>query len=261
MYYGYSYGLNYKSSGVAFDVDAQAFITAASITDLTQQEAVNQLVLDLKDASIWTKMKRIYPMVGGTADKHKYDLVTRAAGTFYGGWTHSANGSLANGTTGYFDTDFVPNGSISLNSGSFGLYVRNNAQGGWNGVETFGGGYLLLSPRRTDDTFKSLINSLYTPADVASTDSRGLFVANRTTSSTVKGWKNGVNVSTNAGSTTNGVPTHKIFFGAYSSQNTPTAYCPWEYAFCFVADGLTDQNNADLYTAVQAFQTTLSRNV
>jgi len=39
------------------DPDAQAFITAASITDPTQQSAINQLVLDLKGYSIWTKMK------------------------------------------------------------------------------------------------------------------------------------------------------------------------------------------------------------
>jgi hypothetical protein len=44
-----------SASGPAFDPDAQAFITAAAITDPTQQAAINTLVVDLKGYSIWTK--------------------------------------------------------------------------------------------------------------------------------------------------------------------------------------------------------------
>ncbi len=40
-------------SGGGIDSDAQAFITAASITDATQQSAINTLVTDLKGYEIW----------------------------------------------------------------------------------------------------------------------------------------------------------------------------------------------------------------
>jgi len=50
----------------AVDADAQAFITAANITNTTQQSAIDTLVKSLKTANIWTKMKAIYPFVGGT---------------------------------------------------------------------------------------------------------------------------------------------------------------------------------------------------
>ena len=43
-----------------FDPDAQAFITAAGITDNTQKTAINTLVLDLKGYLIWTKFKAIF---------------------------------------------------------------------------------------------------------------------------------------------------------------------------------------------------------
>ena len=59
---------------ISFDADAQAFITAAAITDLNQQNAINTLVVSLKGYSIWTKFKAIYPIVGGTASQHKYNL-------------------------------------------------------------------------------------------------------------------------------------------------------------------------------------------
>ena len=91
----------------SFDPDAQAFITAAAITDPTQQAAINTLVLDLKGYSIWSKFKAIYPIVGGTASSHKYnlkdprDLDAAFRLTFATGWTHSANGMLPNGTTAF----------------------------------------------------------------------------------------------------------------------------------------------------------------
>ena len=60
----------FASSGgvVSYDSDAQAFFTASGITDLTQKNAVNQLVLDLKSNSLWTKIKALYPIVGGNAN-------------------------------------------------------------------------------------------------------------------------------------------------------------------------------------------------
>ncbi len=44
---------------VPTDADAQLFITATGISG-TNATATNQLVIDLKAANIWTKMKAIY---------------------------------------------------------------------------------------------------------------------------------------------------------------------------------------------------------
>ncbi len=41
------------------DADAQAFITAAGITDNTQKSAIETLVTDLKGYGIWTKMSAL----------------------------------------------------------------------------------------------------------------------------------------------------------------------------------------------------------
>ncbi len=65
-------GVRVASGGT--DADAQAFITATAITDLTQQTAINTLVTQLKTYGIWTKMKALYPFVGGTATAHKFNL-------------------------------------------------------------------------------------------------------------------------------------------------------------------------------------------
>lgn len=89
-------GINGILAGRGADADALAFITAANITDTTQKSAVTQLVTDLKSANIWTKMKAIYPFVGGTASSHRFnlkdprDLDVAFRLVFNGGWTHSS---------------------------------------------------------------------------------------------------------------------------------------------------------------------------
>jgi hypothetical protein len=100
-----------STSNVVYnDSDANAFNTNAGITIEAQKEAVNILVTDLKTAGIWNKLKVIYPMLGGTASQHKFNLKnplnTDAAFrlSFNGSFIHSSNGVKGNG--GYANTFF-----------------------------------------------------------------------------------------------------------------------------------------------------------
>ena len=114
---------------ISFDADAQAFITAAAITDLNQQNAINTLVVSLKGYSIWTKFKAIYPIVGGTASQHKYnlkdprDLDAAFRLAFATGVTHSSTGMVGNGTTGYANT-FLSASNITLYDAHISYYSR-----------------------------------------------------------------------------------------------------------------------------------------
>jgi hypothetical protein len=88
----------------SIDPDAQAFITAANITDGTQISAINTFVLTLKSGSnVWAKSQSIKPVVGGSSATHAIDLITPAsqAMTFFGSPTHNANGLNFNGTSQY----------------------------------------------------------------------------------------------------------------------------------------------------------------
>ena len=63
----------------AYDVDAQAFFTAVEgggdtlTTD--EKDGTNTLVVGLKSAGIWTKLKAFYPLVGGTITSQKWNLM------------------------------------------------------------------------------------------------------------------------------------------------------------------------------------------
>jgi hypothetical protein len=119
------------ASSTTFDTDSQAFINAAAITDSTQQTAINNLVVGLKADGTWTKMKAIYPFVGGTATTHKYnlkdprDLNAAFRLTFNGGWTHSANGALGNGVNNSAQTSINALNNLSEASYNYSVYSRN----------------------------------------------------------------------------------------------------------------------------------------
>ena len=109
------FGRRYSSD---IDADAQAFITATAITNSTIITAINNLVVSLKSDGLWNKIYFLYPMVGGTATTHSYNLrnILSYQLTFNGTWTHSSNGALPNGSTGYADTLFTPLGIVGQNN-------------------------------------------------------------------------------------------------------------------------------------------------
>ena len=248
------------------DADAQAFITAASITDPTQQSAINTLVLDLKGYNIWTKMKALYPFVGGTAAQHKWnlkdprDLDAAFRLVFNGGWTHSANGATPNGTNAYADTKLATTGNITQNSGSMGVYSRNNtATTGAHGSRPLTNSDLFeLFERWTDNNFYCYLNDAG-PFSGSNNDSRGFNQGSRTASNALRYNRN---TTTNTSTTVStGTNTLNIWIGASNRNNSGTYWNNREIAFFYIGDGLTNTEMQNFYTAVQAFQTALNRNV
>jgi hypothetical protein len=121
------------SSGNASD-DAQAFFVASGITDFTQQTAINYLVDNLKNEGLWTKMKVIYPLVGGNATAHALNLKNIALYPLtFSGITHSSNG-ISGTTLGVASAAISSYTSVadSPTDTSFGYYGTtnfNNANG------------------------------------------------------------------------------------------------------------------------------------
>jgi len=84
-----------------YDPDVQTYIDAAGITDVTQKEAVNTLVLGLKAENIWNKIDLIMPILGGTEESHLTNLKGPGTWLSFGSWTHSAEGMIGNGTDAF----------------------------------------------------------------------------------------------------------------------------------------------------------------
>ena len=252
------------------DADAQAFIMAAGITDATQQSAIITLVTDLKGYGIWTKMKAIYPFVGGTASAHKFnlkdprDLDAAFRLVFSGGWTHSSTGALPNGTNAYADSKLNSLNNTTQNSTHFSYYSRTNSNATEVEISSSttitGGGTGSLLEIRTSGVSYYRVNSDLGYATYTDANSLGFYIANRTASNVINGWKNGSKVAT-ATTASKAQPNINYWIGALNQNNVGSFYTTKECAFASIGDGLTDTEAANLYTAVQAYQTTLSRNV
>lgn len=252
--------------------DAQAFINATGITNSTQISAVNTLVNDLKTYGIWSKMKAIYPMVGGTATTHKFnlkdprDLDAAFRLVFNGGWTHSGTGALPNGTTAYADTKLIPSSILTQNSTHLSYYSRTDI----SGVQTEIGIFIAapdrisISLRYNGGLYSDQYNFNTGRVGITNSSSTGFYISSRTNSNTHKAYKNNAQI----GTTNTGVPGNLSLLNASIYLGTPNrtteplfAFSTKECAFATIGDGLTDTESANFYTAVQNFNTTLARQV
>jgi hypothetical protein len=247
----------------AVDADATAFIAAAGITNLTQAAAISTLVNDLKTYGLWTKMKALYPMVGGSAASHKFNLkdprdVDAAYRLAFSvtGWTHTSTGAKPNGTSAYANTFLAPN-AMGQNNAHLSSYSRTNSSGVFTDIGSVSFSY---SSRYNDLSYVYMNTTSGNPSGYFY-DSSGFFIGNRTTSTVQILFRNTVKqVNGSNGSIT--PSSANIYIGAGNTANgTPSYFSNRETAFASVGDGLSDTEATNFYNSVQKFQTTLGRQI
>ena len=183
---------------------------------------------------------------------------------FNGGWTHSVTGALPNGTNAYADSFLNTQTHLSLNSGHLSYYSRLN---------TISGSYIEIgSLRPTPDSYTAIIINGFALGylgrinngggydNIANADSRGFYLTNRTASNIIKLQKNGT-VVVNGTAASNATSNINIYLGAANNSGITQYYTNRECAFSSIGDGLTGTEAANFYTAVNAYQVALSRNV
>jgi len=247
--------------------DTHNFIQATGITDRTQITAVSTLVADLKYAGIWNKMKAIYPIVGGTAAAHKFnlkdprDLDIAYRLTFTAGWVHSSTGMLPNGSSDYANTFLNSNSVLSLNDAHVSFYSRTNSDSGCDiGLfDSMANSATQIFPKSSNTRYVRMFSSF---TSVSTTENTAAFYLNSRLSSTqMVGYRNGSvlqTVNQNSISKINAnfsIGVRTVVGGTFDN------YSNRQCAFASIGDGLTDTEAANFYTAVQKFQTTLGRQV
>jgi hypothetical protein len=255
--------LGLKLSGI--NPDAAAFIAASGITDTTQINAINALVNGLQADGLWTKMKAIYPFVGGTATTHKYnlkdprDLDAAFRLVFNGGWTHSSNGAQGNGVNTYANTFFKNQSWTDLNSTSIFYYGNAGASTtAWDTGNSPGTPFARITSSTSLNLTFQFNNTTPTALSVASKS--GFFGMNRISSSQVNAFYNNTKLGTVNVNIVAGTNTNNYAIGSQFSNGT-ALNSDRLFKFSLFADSLTDTEAANLYTRVQAYQTALSRQV
>ena len=253
------------------DRDAGAFLEAATIYNSRQQRAIYELVRLLKQYGLWSKMKAIYPFVGGTATTHKWNLKdpqdTDAAFrlTFSGGWTHNANGVTGNASSAYGNTYLTPNTALTENNTHLSIYSRTNNDGVYGdiGLDRTPNFFDLIL--RVSNTFYGDHYNRNTGAVItANTNSSGFFITSRTSSTSMKAFRNTTQLGNTITASSVGFSNlnGNMYLAALNSTgNVVQYYTNRNYAFASIGDGLTDTEAANLYYAVQRYQQILGRAV
>jgi hypothetical protein len=243
--------------------EAKSFIQAAGLIDETQMKAIGTLVFDLKNYNIWDKMKAIYPMVGqaGVSSSFQFNLKNPALfkGTFSGSWIFSSTGATPDGTSAYMNTGYNPTLVTNQDNLSFSYYSRTN-----NTKDAYDIG---AQDSNTSTAILIYISGLHyysnnnggTYNTQTSINTLGHFINTRISPSTMKLIKNG-NVLNISNRDTVANINANMYVGAFNLGG-PFGFTDRQCSFSHFGDGLTDTEAANLYTAVQRFQTTLGRQV
>jgi hypothetical protein len=259
-----THGILSSISGV--DADWLAYynriIAAGGSLTTTEQNATKTLVADMKAAGIWSGMKAIYPMVGASAAACAQNLKSSSfTGSFSSGWTFSSSGVKGNGTSTYMNTFFAPNGNVSLNSTHLSYYTNENVKVGAFQMGVYTGGKTMLGARFNATQNYYGVNQSADTLDAELSDVNSFICLSRISSTEFKYYKKNTTFQTKTVSSAT-TSASNMYLGALNLDNSTifypdTARCAWSS----IGDGLTDTQNSNLYTAVQAFQTTLSRQV
>lgn len=257
---------NLVSGLTSYDADVQAFIGAANITDNTQKEAIRVLVQDLKSIGVWTKMRAIYPFVGGTATAHSVNLKNPSlhAITWAGGMIHDSNGITGNGVNAAGSVGGLAPSNLPQNSAHISIYNRTNnsfgnlsTTGDIGTKEQNGTSQGLAIDSNGSGSFFAYSNSFTTISIPNYNNALGFSLNNRISNTQVLLQRNNIqSIISNTATIT-----HSLNFQILRVNPGFPATNVRNLAFITIGDGLTDTESLNLYNVIQTFQTTLGRAV
>jgi hypothetical protein len=251
-----------ENSGGGADADVTAFLTATGITDNTIVSAITDLVSDLKTNYLWNKISAIYPMVGGTATTHKFnlkdsrDLDIAHRMVFNGGWTHSSLGAISNGSNAYGDTKLNGQFEQTAYNEHLAVYIQ----------DVISNGVIGASSNPTDQILQ-LGGTLYSSLSGGNgngtvTADNGLYLCTRIDETQSDTYINGVSSLNYVGGITGlGNKNINYYIACRNDEGTPSFYGANTFSFVSIGKGFDATDQATYYTIIQNFQTALGRNV
>ena len=267
----------FGGGGGGIDPNAQAYITAAGITDATEQAAVNQLVLDLKGigstpsgTDLWTDAAAFYPISPTSLSAATYNLrdTTSFNMTWDNGPTHGYTGVTFNGSNQYGDTGFNPNVETLANGYdiTLGMQIVNASQtavGLMSAVVSTGSRtQMLLINGNLYQDIHNTGGGRWVTSTGGTYEGRMIVSADRIANGGRANYLNGTSLGTKV-SESNGTPVNlSLFVGAQNNGSGGQNFTSMEMRFgLIIPKGLDATAVTDLDDAIVRYSTALSRNV
>jgi hypothetical protein len=245
---------------------ASDFVDRSGITDAGQILAIQNLVVSLVDEDVWDNILAFYPLVGGTAATHAQNLKSSDYTiTWNGTVTHNATGATSNGTTGYgvctgLFSDMGPRGVMAA-------YSQTAYAAGTSRVfcgespNIVSGPFFVLGWLNTGSIMRYLWGGLTNAQNGLVLDTRGFWAGSRESASVIKLYENGQPGTTGAITSQTDNPTLELFVLAANVNGTASLFTNGAFSTFVFGEEFDDDKIEALYTAVQAFQTALGRQI
>ena len=244
----------------SIDPDAQAYITAGSITDATEIAAINQMFLDLKgtgsttsNSNIYSKFSALYLMSPTSLAAAAINAVTPSTYdiTWYNSPTHSVNGVVGNGSNQYGDTGL--NAFSVLNQNDCGITVSLNTTASEvaneMGVRT-GTSNILVLLATTTAAIARMASAIGGQMIDSSTPFNNVYTMIRRGTNDAEMYREGVSVVTSAAASSS-LPNETLYIlGENITGSGLNAPSTKRTVFNAVHQSFTDNEAKDLYDAI-----------
>lgn len=256
------------------DKDAAAFFTTAGITNPSEQIAINQLILKLKERGLWNSFDCVFPISKTSLNAALYCAKSLIQMTAVNNPTFSASGITFDGATQYLDTGIQMQNLVqsTLTSSHLSCYLTGSYNGTncqllgasqtisattcrWYIAVNFSAGvHVNTNPRLYIGSGDCFTNETFTKGFLMGTRSNtavNAYAYNSTTNTS------GVN---NSSTQSLALTTNRIFIGASSSgTNTPIGFAPQTIGFASFGGGFTQAQANDFAAIVQEYQIMMGR--
>lgn len=241
-----------------YSVEAQQYFDRlTTLPESDTLDAIATFIDGLNSDGVWSKIDECWLFANKTKANAYIGMKGLKDCSESGTITFSVyNHIVGNGSNGYLNTNFKPDGdgvNYTLNSGSFGVYSRNNVLeesvdiGGR--TTTDGGDQIWGATRFTNDIFYAESNS-QTLVLISNNDSRGLLSVSRTAADLTTLYSNGTSFTTSSAVSV-AVFDGDIFICALNEGGSPANYSTRQYAFAFIGGGLTGTDIGNLFTRIE----------
>lgn len=249
--------LRKKATSGCTDADALKYFAATGITDAGQKTAICDFIAREKAASRWgTEVQAFYILANGSFNASKYNLIdtTKYTCSTSGTITYSTgSGGGADPTSGaYLTTNYKPSvDQVSVNSFHLMFFSQQDVNETSTDIGILNATYNSDIELYSNTMYSTLCRTNYaTYLSSALSNTLGMFLSNRTTSTAVEIFQNSTSLSSGSISA-QGLPTDFVYIFSSNLANFSTKKA------CFVSIGAGISNVSDYYTSVNQLKTDL----
>ena len=237
---------------------ASAVVGGGGSVGATQRGYVDTLIKAYKAAGVWAKLDREWLYASENIQQAAVSIVNpgSAIHSSVAAPTFTANRGYTCSGGAYIDTNYTPGTTFTLNSLSYGAYVRSASSGVAMGVFPV---YSYFKPAGGNLEYDANEVGFFT---VSNPTAAGSYIITRTASNALAAYKNNSSTALNTQTNTpSSVPVIDYYIGAANLGGSPTDAFNGEIAAVFFGGGLTGAEAAAKNTALNAYMTSVGASV